>query len=302
MNTFDIAKRSLVTVWTHKKLWLFGLFVAGTGGGSGGGSSGASPAAVAPLAAEGTAVAEGAPLAETVGRLARDAESFPGWLPWAIAAGVVFLLAVIVCHILSEGALIDGVRRDREKRRVSIGDGLRAGATYFGSILAVKAALLGLGLLAALPLIAAVVAGASEVVAGRLAAALMVLVAIPTLAALLSIYVIYEVAQRMVVLDARSALDAIRWGRRFVHGRLALCLKLLIWSFVGQLGGGLAALVAAIPGVVVGGAVFLLAGLGPAFIAGTVVSLPLFLAAIGASGCFRSAIWTHALLTARAES
>jgi hypothetical protein len=50
--------------------------------------------------------------------------------------------------------------------------------------------------------------------------------------------------------------------------------------------------VALVPAALVGGGVYLLAGLVPALIVGGVIVAPVAAAAAGAGGAFRSSVWT----------
>ena len=92
--------------------------------------------------------------------------------------------------------------------------------------------------------------------------------------------------------EGRRARDALSQARRFLHGRLVTAIKLTLLAFVGQLGGNVAAVVVMIPAALVGGLVYLVAGLVPSLVTGGALAAPLVVAVMGATGAFRSSVWT----------
>ena len=55
-----------------------------------------------------------------------------------IAVGACVLVAVVLLHVLSESALIEGVTRGRANADLSIKEGLRDGRPFFWRILGLK--------------------------------------------------------------------------------------------------------------------------------------------------------------------
>ncbi|MDF1561823.1 MAG: hypothetical protein P1V51_02195 [Deltaproteobacteria bacterium] len=270
-TTWQTARTALTTVWNHKILWFFGFFVAA--GGSGGFQA---------------STDEGAGAAGATGAL----QSLPTWAFALIGVGLLLGLAALVLNIVSEAALIEGVRDSRQGARPTLKQGLRQGWRHFGSLLGLKL-LTALAFLAGIAVIAvAPVLGALEVLPVGLALALglpLLLVGVPYF---LTVYFLYQWAMRFLVLEDRTAGEALREARRYLPGRLRESLELMLVGMLGQLGAGLAIVVALIPAALVGGLVYLAAGLIPAAIVGGLVVLPVGLAASGAGGAFRSSIWT----------
>ncbi len=274
MNLSRIAKRSLTTLWAHKHLWFFGFFVAAAGSSGGGG-------------------------AETGG--AAGGGVVPTWL--FILAAVLAALGLVagILHVLSEAALIRGVRDDSEKREVlGIVDGLRESRRHFWSVLGLKLLLAASFLSIGVVIVAPLALGAFELVpmlAAALLALPLVVVAIP---AALTLYFLYELGLRFVVLDYMRVRDALRAARRFLHGRLADAIRLTLLSFAGQVGGSFATFVACLPAAIVGFALYFTAGLVPAIVGATLLGLPAIVVVRGATGTFRSSVWTLGFMEGRA--
>src|SRR5512146_907052 len=96
MNAISIVKESWATLRTNRSLWFFGFFAAAGGGGASYSHHGG-----------------GGPA--------------PSWLvPALIGAGIAGAGALTL-NVVSEGALIDGVRTTRRGERYSVGTGLRTG-------------------------------------------------------------------------------------------------------------------------------------------------------------------------------
>jgi hypothetical protein len=144
------------------------------------------------------------------------------------------------------------------------------------------------------------VAGIAGLLPPWAAAATTALVALGAVPWLLTAVFVYVWALRLSVLDGLGALDAVRAGWSFLHGRVGESLKLLLVAFAGQVAGGLAAALAAAPGALVGAALWLATGaVVPAAVVGGLLALPPALAAIGATGTFRSTLWTLGFLESR---
>lgn len=268
MDIFDIAKRSLSTLWTNKHLWFFGFFVAaGTGGGGGNaeGHSGASHA---------------------------GAGALPTWVFLLMGLALVVGLVFLVLHVLSEAALIEGVAEGQQGQHLSIRQGLRRGRKHFWKLVGLKLLFaLIMGVTMAVVAAPAILAhfGLLPIWLGVAVAVLSGLVAIPFL---LTVYFIYEYAMRVAVLEDLSAGDSIRLAKRFLHGRLSISIKLILLSIVGQLGGGMAMGLALIPAALLAGLAYLLGGVIAAAVVGGIVALPLMTIVMGATGTFRSSVWT----------
>jgi len=266
MDVIDIAKRSLRTLWVNKHLWFFGFFVASLGSGGGGDRR------------------------HQGGHIA--VEALPAWAWALLAVAAVVGLVTLVLHILSEAALIEGVAESEKGERLAIGQGLQRGRKHFWKLVGLKV-LLGLVMLVSFAVIAAPAAlahfGLIPIWLGVVVAVLLGLVGIPWL---LTVYFIYEYALRFAVLEDHATFDAIRRARRFLHGRLGLSLKLILLSIVWQLGGWVALGVAMIPGALLGGLTYLVAGMVPGVVVFALFAAPLAAMVVGALGTFRSSIWT----------
>jgi len=270
VNISNIAKRSIHTLWTRKHLWFFGFFVASASGGGGGGGGGAGPGA-----------------------------GFPAWLiPVIVAAGLLGLVALVM-NVLSEAALIRGVHDDQDGEALGVLGGLREGRRHFVTVLVLKV-LAALGVLATVIVTASPLAlGAFELVPMALAAILvlpLVLFAIPVV---LTITFLYEYALRFAVLEGMGTRDAIRASRRFLHGRLADSIRLTLLAVAGHVGGGLVGAISAIPGAAIGLATYFAFGLVPGVVVGALLVVPFVVLVQGATGTFRSSVWTLGFMEAR---
>lgn len=267
-TTFDIARRSLRTLWAHKYLWIIGFFAA-AGSGSGG-AQGSTDG--------GAAMAGGPP---------------PAWLWPVLIAGAVIALAVGVAHIIAEGGLIDAVDRDESGREHSLRTALVSGLGSFWRVLGVKAAIAGLLLVslaaASVPAILTA-AGALPIWLGVVLSIPLVIVAVPWL---LTLYFLRQYALRFVVIEDLGVRAGLQAARRFLHGRIALSVKLMVADGLGRaavsLAGGAAILLTA---GLLGGFTYLLGGVVPALVAGGLVAVPLVLAMSGITGAYGSSLWT----------
>ncbi|MHB8872292.1 MAG: hypothetical protein ACYC8T_01265 [Myxococcaceae bacterium] len=273
MDPFKIAKEALRNLWVHKYLWFFGLFVAG-GGGAGGPPPG--------------------------GKGGAGGGQLPGWLIPALIAASVFALAMLCMHVVSEAALIEGVRRNRAGEPFRIGTGMRVGLRHFWRVLGVKLLLAAVFLGSGLVLVAPTVLAVLGLVPWWLAVLLTLPLAVVAVPWFLSVYFVYEYALRVAVLDTRGPVDAVREARSFLHGRVLDSLKLLLVAFLGQMGGGLVAAALLVPVAGLGLLVYLAAGLVPAIAVAAALVLPVALTVMGALGTFRSSVWTLGFIDGRA--
>ncbi len=270
MDLIRIVKESWATLRDNRSLWFFGFFVAGAGG----------------TGARYSHHAGGGPM--------------PSWLlPVLVGAGVLGATALVL-NVVSESALIDGVRRTRRGERYGVGQGMRAGLKYFWRIVGIKLAALSAVLLttaiAAVPIAAVLLAG-GPAWAGALGTLPLALVLVPWL---VSVYFLYEYALRVAVVEDRGVRDSARAALEFLQGRLALSLQIVVASGLGQVVAGLAGLVCALPVALLGGAAYLAGGLPAALVTFGALMVPIAACLGGALGTYRSSLWTHGYLDARA--
>ena len=295
MRLSNIISDSLSVTLSHRKLWLFGLFAAAGGGASGSASSGEGSGAEAGagVAADSmqdvpAALVGAAEVAEQVGTV------LAANLPLVVGGAAVLGLGMVALHILSEGALIEGVSRlQRDPRNdFSIRRGFRLGLDHFGAVLGVKALALALGMALAL-LVAAPFAlaglGFMPVAAG---VALGLPLAVAAVPAGISLYLVYALGLRVAVLENRRVLDAMGRARRLLHGRLLDGLKLLLTVGLGRIGAKLLVLPAVLPILAVAGLGYLVGGLLGALAALMALVIPLALLAAGVLGAWQSSVWT----------
>jgi hypothetical protein len=203
-------------------------------------------------------------------------------------------------NVISESALIAGVEdtRARGDRAFGVAEGMGHGLRHFRHVFGLKliffvleitsvalvgtpAALAGLGVV---PLWAGVTITA--------------LLALPALPWLLTVYFLRQYALRIAVLDGCGVFEALRGGWTHLHGRIAESLALLGVSLVGVAASSLVALAFAVPAALIGGLLYLLAGLVPAIVVGAALLIPGVFCALGFQGTYRSSVWTLAYLEA----
>jgi hypothetical protein len=271
VTIFAIIKEALRIGRAHKSLWLFG-FLVGLGGGVGGGGGGqqaAGPAAATP--------------------------PDPMLVAVLVLCGLALVVAFVILKFLSTGALIEGVKRARGNGSMSLREGFREGWAHWGVLL--RIALLFLLVSGGSMLL---VTGACYLVwlafgapAVYVAAFLAVLVVVPWL---LTLYMWQAFAERIAVLENRSALDALRKARLFLHGRLGLGLKLLVAGFLGVLLVGAAGLLVVAPLILLVVGLVQLWGL-PAVALGVLTIAPAVFVAVAFVGIMTSSVWTIGYLT-----
>ena len=273
MNALTIARQSFTTAWRHRALWLFGFFLAGSGGAGAGGPP----------------------------RSSSGAASLPEWLIPIIIGAVFAGLVALVMHIISEGALIAQVEQATGGVTPTVRSSLRSGLTNFGVVFRIKAlALVGLMGLAALVL-APVGLGLASVIPVPVGAVLSGLVALVMMPAALTGWLLLEISLRVAVLEKRTALEALAEGKRYLSGRLLESLQLLVVAVVGVAGIGLVGVIALALGGIVGLLVFVVThALVLSLVAAAVVAVPLLVPVIAFGGTFRSTVWTTGFLASRA--
>lgn len=273
MNVITIAQQSLSTAWRNRALWLFGFFIAASGG-----------------------AGAGNPKASSSG-----ASAMPAWVWPLIAVGALLGIAAFLMHIISEGALIAQVQRANGGETTSVRDGFRSGLSHFGVVFRLKVlaglAMLLVGAIVLLP----VGLGLASLVPLAVGAAFSALTMLVLLPAVLTGYLVLEVALRVAVLEQRDAFGAVKEAQRYLSGRLLESLQLLVMAVVGQVGSSLLAVAAVVPGALVGLIVYALTqALIPALVVGGLVAVPLIIPAIGFGGTLRSTVWTTGFLASRA--
>jgi hypothetical protein len=268
MGIFAIVRESLRIARTHKSLWLFGLiagFTLNLNFGGGGGGDGQPAGIPTPAAAA------------------------PGVVALVVVVGLAVVIGLVILKFVSTGALIEGVKRARGDGSMTVREGFREGWANWGVLLRVALLFLvanagSMALIFGACLLIARAIGDSGFVFATGAA---LLVAAPWL---VTLYIWQAFAERIAVLENRSALDAIRKARLFLHGRLPQGLKLVVASFLSVL------LVVAVAIVVIAPVVLLVrSGLVGALSAvGLVVLtvLPAVLIAVALLGVMTSSVWT----------
>ena len=274
MNVREVLTHAARTTWTHKRLWFYGLFAATAGGG------------IQMQLDDGL----------TLGAM-------PSWIGPVLIAAAVVGVAVSVLHLLAEAALIEGVRDARLGQVAPIRQGLRAGWRHVLRVLGVKlcTALLTistvsvavapvvLGLLGLLPLVAGIIATG--------------LLAMPAMLLAVTLDVIGKLALRLVVLEGRPVVEALRHARRMLHTSLFETLGLLVGVALGRAGLSMVIIVPALVlGAVVGGLLYAIAGTVPAVVGLSIVVLPFGLFLAGLSGAWTSAVWTEGFTSLRMQA
>jgi hypothetical protein len=210
---------------------------------------------------------------------------------------LVLVVAGIVMHFISEGALIEGVRQLRWRKSLTVREGVREGWGHAGALFAIVVIYFAVSagsvlLLAAPCLIAAQLIGwpAAVVVLGIPAA----LIAVPWL---VTLYIWQAFAARIAVLENRRPLDAIGKARLFLHGRLLEGLKCVVAAFLGTLAIVALGLIVIVPVALLVGASFELGGIAFAAVLGALVLAPVAVVLVALIGTFQSSVWTIAYLS-----
>jgi hypothetical protein len=264
MGIFAIVREALRIARAHKSLWLFGL-IAGFGfpGGGGGGQPPGIPIPGGPA---------------------------PGALVPVLLVGLVLLIGFAILKFVSTGALIEGVKRAHTNGSMTVREGFREGWAHWGVLLRVTLLFLvaNAGSMAlifgACALVIRAMGGSGFFIAGAVAA----LIAAPWL---VTLYAWQAFAERIAVLENRSALDAIRKGRLFLHGRLPQGLKLIVASFLSVLLVVAAAIVVMAPVLLLVRSA-LVGGSLPAVGLVVLTGLPTVLIAVALLGVMTSSVWT----------
>jgi hypothetical protein len=272
MNILKLMKEGLRVALSCRSLWLYGFFV-GLGLALNNGTKGEHPAAATASAGHLSAVGVG-----------------------LLVMGILILLSAITfMYFLSEGALIEGVRRVRSDRSPTVREGWREGLAHWGALFRIAviyfSTTVGSVIVLAAPAFIAMRLSSTGVAVGLAIPA--ALVGVPWL---VTLYMWQAFAARIAVLENRYARDAIGKARLFLHGRLVHGLKLIVASILGQLVVGVVGALALAAVTLVGIAVLKIFGsthLPVAVIAlGATTLLPIVLILIAVSGTTHSSIWT----------
>jgi hypothetical protein len=264
MRISAIVTDALRVAVKARRLWLFGFFV-GLGSAGGGGTGGFNPVSGEP----------------------RDLS-----LLLLIALVIVVIaVAVFVMRFLSEGALIEGVKRHWHDETLTVRQGFRDGAAHVGVVFLIKVVYVVAStlsfLLLVLPFVFAMrVAGLNALTLAL--AVVAVLVAVPWL---ITLNIWQAFALRIAVLENRRAVDAIKKARLFLHGRLLHGLKLMIATLLGTLVLALLTVVVTGPLVLLTVSLALNFGLLPIIVLAPVVLVVLFLC-VAVAGTYQSSVWT----------
>jgi hypothetical protein len=272
MNIVDIIKEALRIGRTHKSLWLFGFLVGLGAPGTGGGGPGGGGAPAEAVAAE------------------------PGRIVLIVLVGGLLVLGFVILKFVSTGALIEGVKRARENRSLTVREGFREGWAHWGvlfriAVLYFAINAVSVALLVGLTLLAGRLLGpAGAGVVGILA----VIAGVPWL---VTTYIWQAFAERIAVLENRRAVDAMRKARLFLHGRLQHGLKIAVAGFLGVVAIGAVGVVVALPvGGLLAGAT-LLWGVFPSVALGILTLLPVAFVIVAFIGIMTSSVWTIGYLT-----
>jgi hypothetical protein len=272
MNIIEMINEGLRIARASKSLWLYGFFVG-----------------------LGTAVNIGG-------------KGHPSGAPHAVTAATALLAIAILTliaagafmYFVSEGALIEGVKRVRQGKAPTAHEGWRDGLAHWGVLFRIAASYfaLSVGSLVVLTAPFLLALKLSGTVLAVTLAVPAVLIAVPWL---VTLYIWQAFASRIAVLENRRARDAIVKARLFLHGRLLHGLRLLIAAFLGRL---IVVLVGAIGlGAAAGMVVVVLTVLGlahaavPVIVLGALALLPVAFILVAISGTTQSSIWTIGYLT-----
>lgn len=277
MNFTELAKRSFDIVWKQKSLWLFGFFALAGGG----------------TAANNKVTRNGS----------GDASDFPAWLWPVLAVVIVAGIVALIMHVISEAALIDGVKRATSADQLSVKTGMQSGRRNFWRVIGVKFVLGALSALVAFGMAVPALLAVFDVSPAWLAVVLTVPALIIGVPVLLSLQFVTNYALRIAVLDDVGVREAIERARTYLQGRVMDSVKLLLLAFVAQAAGSVATLTCLIPGAALGVGVWALTdAVMPAVVVGSLISAPFAAMALGATGALRSTVWTLGFLDGRAEA
>ena len=272
MTIWEIVEQAFHFAVRARRLWLFGFFVGlWSGGSSGGGAGGGNGAAASAVASP--------PI------------QLPFHLLVILAVAGLALLLLLLLRFIGEGALIEGVVRARDGATMGTRAGLRAGWAHWAVLLRIALLYFGATTLSIAVPVAAVVAVTRTAGLGS-GALLALLLAIPVVPWLVTLYLLQAFGTRIAVLEHRNALDALAKARLFLHGRLVLGLKLLVATFIGTLVCAAVAVLTMTPVALLLLALLRVTPVVVVIAVGSVVLLPLVCVLTAMLGTYRSSVWT----------
>jgi hypothetical protein len=272
MSIFAIIKEALRIARTYKSLWVFG-FLAGAGIGFNNGGGGGDQAGVPAAAA-----------------------ANPGVVALVVVVGIAVVIGLVILKFVSNGALIEGVKRARGNAPFTWREGFREGWAHWGVLLRIALLFVAVSagsavlLFGGCYLVVQALGMQSLFVAGPVA----VVIAVPLF---VTLQMWQAFAERIAVLENRRALDATAKARLFLHGRIGKGLKLVVASFLGVLTVVALALAVIAPVVLLLRASAGVWGLLPAVGIGVLIVLPTAFVAISMIGIMGSSVWTIGYLT-----
>ena len=283
MTIREIVIQGIYYARTCRWLWLFGFFVGIASGGSSGGGGGGDGSGVS-IGVGGVSIGGSLPNL-SVPEIALIAIFF-----------VIAVAAITALRFVGEGALIEGIVRARQGGTLTIGEGFRAGWAHWGVLLRIALLYLAATIGSVALLVASCVIALQAL--GPLGA---VLLGIPAFVIgvpwLVTLFLVQAFAWRIAVLEHRSALDAIRKARLFLHGRLIHGLKLIVATFVGTLAIVVPALAVIVPVGLLLVALIPVLRVFPVIVLACIVVLPALCVLAAIVGTFRSSIWTIGYVT-----
>ncbi len=220
----------------------------------------------------------------------------------AVAGAAALVATVVALHVVSEAAVVESIRRTTAGDRMAGAEAWRLGVRKFWTVLVLKVLALG-GLFLVAGLLSVPVVGAlSGVLPLWGAMAFSVAATVAATPWLLSGYFMYIYAIRISVVESVGAREAILRAWHYLPGRVLESVRLLILAFIGQLAGSLCILATIAPGVASWYVALRWSGsTSLALSVGVAVSALPAVAAVGAIGTYRSAVWTLGFLESRAE-
>jgi hypothetical protein len=271
----DIIRDAFKLAWKYKYLWLFGLFVAGSGGGGNFGGD-FEPS---------------------------DIDAAYEWLLAALVAIVLIatavLIVVMVLHVISKSALIYNVYQIETGGAHSLSGGWDFGVKRFWPMLGVTLlqVVVMIAFLAVLVLLEIVL-----FVAHISLVFLALLFALPALfAGLMAITLMWAYAERFVALETRGVIEALGEGMSLLRSQWKPSLLMLLVKIgiaialgIGLVGVGAALFIPAIALWVMSKPL--------AIVYGILVLLPFTILLTAYIGTFDSAVWTKVFLQLRAPS
>jgi len=275
MNIVEMIKAGFRIARTSKSLWLYGFFVG-------------------------------------LGAMAnnRSQDHVPGssGLPHAFTGGsallamlaATFIVAGVFMYFVSQGALIEGVRRLRGDRATTLREGWRDGVAHWGVLFRIAIIYFAISA-GSLVLLASPALLALRFSNAALAIVLAIPAALTGIPWLVTLYMWQAFASRIAVIENRHTRDAIGKARLFLHGRVLHGLKLIVAALLGRM------IVMLLGAIGLGAAALLVIGVlkifGVTQVAVPVIALagvtlaPLAFIVIAISGTTLSSIWTIGYLT-----